>query len=307
MIRIVGKRGKGTIEEQLDEAAKGVDFVRIDCTSGNPDAEMREGLSPFYLGPVDTYDGMKAARFERAWQCSKVLAGFTDSAGNPMSEWFAWRDRMWADASNCDHMAIRYPLGKANLKHTMYSFWKVDGTYRHLSYIEARKHIYLPVYARAVVKTSAYRRLCAMRDAGKNLLLVDFDGYNPHLPRYNFTYNDVIHCPLLKMGHGFVLAMLLEGVIKVDEAGVITYAEGLMDDPHKHYSPDLRKLTEAQKLARNAATACVSVEEWGRLSDAERRMLKAAAKKDQVAAMGMTKAAWRRLPLVDKLAMVRGL
>lgn len=307
MIRIVGKRGKGSVEEQLDEAAKGVDFIRIDCTSGNPDIEMREGLSPFYLGPVDTYDGMKAARFERAWQCSKVLAGFIDSAGNPTPEWFAWRNKMWADDSNCDHMAIRYPFGKTNLKRTMYSFWKVGDDYKHLSYIEARKYIYLPVYARAVTKTAAYRRLCEMRDAGKNLLLIDFDGYNPHLPRYNFTYNDVIHCPLLKMGHGFVLAMLLEGVIKVNETGEITYAEGLMDNPHKYYSPDLRKLTEAQKLARNVTTACVTVEEWKSLNDAERRMLKAASKKEQIAARGMTKAAWKRMPLENKLVVAYGL
>jgi len=45
MIRVVGKRGKGSVESQLDEAAKGVDFVRIDCTSGNSDAVMKEGLS----------------------------------------------------------------------------------------------------------------------------------------------------------------------------------------------------------------------------------------------------------------------
>lgn len=286
MIRVVGKRGKGTVDEQLDEAAKGVALVRIDCTSGNPDRVMREGLSPFFLGPVETYDGMTAARLERAWQCSKVFSGLVDEAGNPTPEWFAWRDRMWADATNCDHMAIRYPFEKQNRNRTLYSYWKVDGEYRHLGYIEARKRIYLPLYARAVVKTEAYRRLCESRDAGENLLLVDFDGYNPHLPRYNFTYNDVIHCPLLKMGHGFVLAMLLEGVVKVDEEGKVTYEEGLMVDPHKTYSRDLRKLTEGQKLARNAATACVTIEEWRMLSDKERRELRAVAKRERLAAMG---------------------
>ena len=30
MIRIVGKRGKGSFESQLDEAAKGKEFVQID-------------------------------------------------------------------------------------------------------------------------------------------------------------------------------------------------------------------------------------------------------------------------------------
>ena len=46
MIRVVGKRGKGSFESQLDEAAKGKEFVRIDCTSNNTDSVMRAGLSP---------------------------------------------------------------------------------------------------------------------------------------------------------------------------------------------------------------------------------------------------------------------
>lgn len=307
MIRVVGKRGKGSVESQLDEAAKGVEFVRIDCTSGNPDTVMKEGLSPFFLGPVDTYDGLKAERFERAWQCSKVFAGFADASGNPLPEWFAWRDRMWADASNTDHMAIRFPAGKENAtaKKTLYSYWKVDGEFRRLGYIDARKHIYLPVYAKAVVKTEAYRRLCLMRDEGKNLLLVDFDGYNRHLPRYNFTYNDVLHCPLLKMGHGFVLAMLLEGVIKVDEGGNVTYAEGLMDDPHKSYSPDLRKLTDEQKLDRAASCAGVTVDELRTLSEVDRKLLKRAYSREACKARGIARAAWERLPLAEKLRVAR--
>ena len=307
MIRVVGKRGKGSVEAQLDEAAKGVEFVRIDCTSGNPDTTMKEGLSPFFLGPVDTYDGLKAERFERAWQCSKVFAGFADASGNPLPEWFAWRDRMWADASNTDHMAIRFPAGKenANAKKTLYSYWKVDGEFKRLGYIDARKHIYLPVYAKAVVKTEAYRRLCSMRDEGKNLLLVDFDGYNRHLPRYNFTYNDVLHCPLLKMGHGFVLAMLLEGVVKVDEKGHVTYAEGLMDDPHKFYSPDLRKLTDEQKLTRAASCAGITVDELRTLSDADRKLLKRAYSREACRARGIARAAWERLPLAEKLRVAR--
>ena len=80
MIRIVGKRGKGSFESQLDEAAKGKEFVRIDCTSGNKD-EVMQALSPFYLGPVECYDGLVSQTFERAWQCSKVFAGFADSSG----------------------------------------------------------------------------------------------------------------------------------------------------------------------------------------------------------------------------------
>ena len=72
MIRIVGKRGKGSFESRLDAVALGQDFVQIDWTSGNKDEVMMKGLSPFYLGPIECYDGLVAQRFERAWQCAKV-------------------------------------------------------------------------------------------------------------------------------------------------------------------------------------------------------------------------------------------
>jgi len=292
MIRVVGKRGKGSFESQLDDAAKGKEFVRIDCTSGNPDPVMREGLSPFYLGPVECYDGLVSQTFERAWQCAKVYPWTLGTDGNPNARYFAWRDEMWATKGFGDKMSIRFPVGKRNVGKCLYSWWKVDGEFKPLYYIPARKAIYIPLYAKAVVKTEAYRRLVELRDSGKNLLLIDFDGYNIHHPRYNFTYNDAIHCNWLKMGHCFVLAMLLEGLINVDEKGVVTYADGLMDDPHRSYSKDLRKLTEEQKLERGAATAGVTLEEWAALSSADRTLLRIAAQKKNAYARGFTKAGW---------------
>ncbi len=307
MIRIVGKRGKGSFESQLDEAAKGKEFVRIDCTSGNPDPVMREGLSPFYLGPVECYDGIVSQTFERAWQCAKVYPWTLGTDGNPNARYFTWRDEMWAMKGFGDKMSIRFPVGKKNVGKCLYAWWKVDGAFQKLGYIEARKAIYIPLYAKAVVKTEAYRRLVELRDSGKNLMLIDFDGYNPWHPHYGFaSYNDVIHCPLLKMGHGFVLAMLLEGVIKIDEGGNVIYADGLMDDPHKVYSPDLRKLTEEQKLERGAKAAGVTLEEWTALSPADRTLLRTAAKKENAYSRGFTKAAWKRLPMAEKFAILRG-
>ena len=306
MIRVVGKRGKGSFESQLDDAAKGKEFVRIDCTSGNPDPVMREGLSPFYLGPVKCYDGLVSQTFERAWQCAKVYPWTQGADGNPNASYFAWRDEMWATKGFGDKMSIRFPVGKRNVGKCLYSWWKVDGEFKPLDYIPARKAIYIPLYAKAVVKTEAYRRLVELRDSGKNLLLIDFDGYNIHHPRYNFTYNDAIHCNWLKMGHCFVLAMLLEGLINVDEKGVVTYADGLMDDPHRSYSKDLRKLTEEQKLERGAKSAGVTLEEWMALSPADRTLLRTAAKKENVYARGFTKAAWKRLPMAEKFAILRG-
>ena len=305
MIRVVGKRGKGSFESQLDEAAKGLEFVRIDCTSNNTDPVMREGLSPFYLGPVECYDGLVSQTFERAWQCAKVYPWTLGADGNPNASYFAWRDEMWAMKGFGDKMSIRFPVGKKNVGKCRYSWWKVAGEFQPLDYIPARKAIYIPLYAKAVVKTEAFRRLAELRDSGKNLLLIDFDGYNIHHPRYNFTYNDAIHCKWLKMGHCFVLAMLLEGLINVDEKGVVTYADGLMDDPQRTYSKDLRKLTDEEKLIRGARAGGVTLEEWTALSPSDRTLLRVAARKKNVYACGFTRAAWMRLPMAEKFAVIR--
>ena len=151
----------------------------------------------------------------------------------------------------------------------------------------------------------AYRRLVELRDSGKNLMLIDFDGYNLHHPHYGLTYGDVVHCPLLKMGHGFVLAMLLEGLIHVDDKGEVLYADGLMDDSHRTYSVDLRKLTEEQKLEREAKVAGVTVEEWLGLSASDRTLLRVAARKENIYARGYSRAAWKRLPMAEKFAILR--
>lgn len=340
MIRLVGKRGKGSFESQLDEAAKGKEFVRIDCTSGNPDPVMRDGLSPFYLGPVECYDGLVSQTFENAWQFAKVYPSmkfwkftgaegkivrryegllskeekkdheknheegweiFVDGSSLPNEKYFEWRDFGWNSPT-----AFRFPAGKKNVGKCLYAWWKVDGAFQKLGYIEARKAIYIPLYAKAVVKTEAYRRLVELRNSGKNLMLIDFDGYNPWHPHYGFTsYNDVIHCPLLKMGHGFVLAMLLDGVIRVED-GVVKYADGLMKPTGRVYSSDLRKLTEEQKLERGAKAAGVTLEEWAALSPSDRTLLRVASQKENVYARGFSVAGWKRLPMAEKFAILRG-
>jgi len=46
----------------------------------------------------------------------------------------------------------------------------------------------------------------------KDIVLWDFDGYDYHNAK--MTMNDVINCPTKKMGHAFVLAMMLEEIVK---------------------------------------------------------------------------------------------
>ena len=86
----------------------------------------------------------------------------------------------------------------------MYSFW--DGN--KLSYINARKKIYAPLYSEAVEKTDAFKKLKEMHESGEEIWLWDFDGYD--FRKKNMTYEEVLNNPKRKMGHAFVLAMMLE-------------------------------------------------------------------------------------------------
>jgi hypothetical protein len=90
-----------------------------------------------------------------------------------------------------------------------YSYWDSE----KLGYLEARRRIYVPLYAQAVVRTQAYQRLKALYDAGNDIVLVDFDGYD-HVAA-GMTYRQVLDSPDKKMGHAFVLAMLLDRAIEV--------------------------------------------------------------------------------------------
>ena len=106
------------------------------------------------------------------------------------------------------------------------------------------------------------------------------------------------------MGHGFVLAMLLEGLVRV-ENGEVKYADGLMDGPKREYSRALRKLTPEALLQRSAKRCGVTEEEFATLGEATRKLLWNAGRKTEIAARGFSKAAWKRLPLAEKLAFLK--
>ena len=157
-------------------------------------------MSPFLVGPVDLYGGHVAQNMENAWQFAKVYPEHVDcDTGEPTEEYWDWAATGWADPR-----AYRYPKGKGRIP--KYSWW--DG--KKLDYVQARKRIYFPLYAKAVAKTEAFARLLAYyREAGKATLW-DFDGYDHRA--LNMTYKDVLNDPGRKMGHAFVLGFLLEGL-----------------------------------------------------------------------------------------------
>jgi len=158
------------------------------------------GFSPFFLGPVDLYWGYNSVNVENAWQFCKVYRHQIDEYGDPSLDYWKWAVTGWSS-----HKAHRYPMGKGAM--CEYSYWAGQ----KLSYVEARKQIYVPLYSSAVAKTSAFAHLQQVAQE-QDVWLWDFDGYDYR--SLGMTLKDVINCPFRKMGHAFVLAMMLEGVLQ---------------------------------------------------------------------------------------------
>ena len=169
------------------------DLLVVNCCINNPSSDL-SGLSPFVLGPCDLYGRHRAMRMENAWQFCKVYPAHADRDGNPGGYYWSWAERGWNDMR-----AHRYPMGRGTKP--LYSLW--DG--EHLGYIEARKRIYVPLYAKLVVQTTAYRKLQLLHEGGDGLILLDWDGR--HDPR---PFSEILNDSTQIMGHAFVLKALLE-------------------------------------------------------------------------------------------------
>lgn len=157
-------------------------------------------LSPMLLGPVHLYSGIISRNVENAWQYSKLYEAHA-TAGVPTREYWDWAMKGWSSIR-----AERYPMGKG--ASPLYSLW--NG--KRLGYIEARKRIYIPMYAAAVrayrPQLLSYLEMVAQK---QDIVLNDFDAYDRHALGY--SWEDVVNDPSRKMGHGFVLAMMIEGVL----------------------------------------------------------------------------------------------
>ncbi len=160
-------------------------------------------LSPMLLGPVPLYGGMWSRTMENAWQFAKVYACHADGGvlhDNLAAYW------PWARAGWDSRRAVRYPFGKGVIPR--YSLWAGD----ELGYIEARRRVYAPLYAQAV-RFHQLTLFLNLRERARlgDIVITDFDAYD-HRAR-GYSWDDVMNDPDRKMGHGFVLAMMIEGVI----------------------------------------------------------------------------------------------
>jgi hypothetical protein len=175
-----------------DKSPKGVEVINTTSRSIN----WSRGLSPFLLGPCELYNDYVATNVENAWQFCKVYQEHATNQGDPTDNYFEWALSGWSN-----HQAIRYPMGKG--KKPLYSWWNGE----KLGYVEARKKIYVPIYAKAVLQSDAYATLRELYKKNGELHLWDFDGYD--YIGMNMTFKDVINNPNRSMGHAFVIANLL--------------------------------------------------------------------------------------------------
>lgn len=166
-------------------------------------------LSPFLL-PALKYGSLN---FENLWQFSKVYKKFTMPIdGYPDASYYKWRDAGFANPQ-----AVRYPMGKGAKPE--YLLWEGE----KLSYVEARKKVYAPIYAELVSRTRGYSLLQSLYELlyadNEPLVLRGYDAYD-HIAMGR-SLRDVINDPDRKCGHGFVLAMMLTGELEQSLNGAV--------------------------------------------------------------------------------------
>ena len=168
-------------------------FYRLDVTSHD---QKGKWFSPFKLGPVTLDDGSVSRNMENAWQFSKVYADHVDGNGNPTDSWWQWRSNGFADERAHRHPHVGKPL---------YSYY----CGQKLGYIDARKAIYIPLYVRAILGSpEGFNAILYEINRGTNVAIADFDGYN--FKKLGMSYEEVVNNPNKIMGHGHVLAMMVE-------------------------------------------------------------------------------------------------
>jgi hypothetical protein len=158
-------------------------------------------LSPFKIGPcrlyTDDVGSYRSLNMENGWQYSKVYEEHWDADnGMPTPDYWIWAMDGWNNPK-----AVRYPMGKG--RKPVGSWWRN----KLLDYVTARKTIYAPLYIEAVAKTKAWKHLKANFENHENIVLLDYDAYDHHSK--GMTLTEVLNNPDRKMGHAFVLAMML--------------------------------------------------------------------------------------------------
>lgn len=140
--------------------------------------------------------------------------------GTIKPEYWSWRQKGFANSR-----WVRYPTGYKHHHEAVGSVIGTPNNYKIISYIEARKQIYVPKYKEIAVQTELYRKLQEKLDKGINLQINEVDG-----PTYTeeYPYNQVVdgsieitaeildnllNNPKQAFGHGYTLAGCLLGIL----------------------------------------------------------------------------------------------
>ena len=177
-------------------------------------------LSPYYL------KNSEGCLMENIWQSSKIYPEVLPQKqihvgivtweypgekhiidNNITPEYFNWRQRLLHNK-----YPVRYPNGYALRKTCAGIIWpNADGEYVTYDYLQARKQVYVPVYAQLVRITSAYVVLRDMMNRGINLTLSDVDVPDKILVTKD-SFNHYLTNPELSFGHSWTLAACLLGL-----------------------------------------------------------------------------------------------
>ena len=230
--------------------------IVINLTSRNPDRSFARQVSPFFVGHVTGPDGASAPNLEVFWQCGKVFPHH-DENGQPGENFFTYRNKMYsAPTGSIEKPRMRHPykeFGYDADDMLYWPFWNIEkGEYEKLSYLEGRKKVYVPEYAKLVADTPAFRWMQSLVEQGKKIALMDFDGFNYYneeamkiryrayvlkrrkrkepilLTEKDFTdikdMRSAIGFADTPVGHAFVVKALLQGDLEVVNGEVIDHS-----------------------------------------------------------------------------------
>lgn len=146
-------------------------------------------------GPLELA-GLKSHNVENFWQGTKVYAEHLDKP----KEWIKWRDSLLADRH-----AHRYPMGKDKKPEFSY----LDAKSGRLSYVQARRQIYVPIYVQKLERycTRAINSVVDMLTV-TDVSFWDFDGRVT-----NESFNEILDNQYAKCGHSFVLKKYIYGIL----------------------------------------------------------------------------------------------
>ena len=252
---------------QLDDNDSLDNYVVVDVTSRvernkefmKEHPNFGKELSPFYIGPVVSSDGVKANIFELFWQCGKVYPCH-DNFGKHNKDYFKWRNSFYS-MEECNKDLKRHTCKSIGYNHSDVLYFayfnKEKNEWERLDYVESRKKVYFPEYVKLVYKSESFKWLKSLVENGKKIAILDFDTYNYYSDNgkkklYNSYLNkckklgvtptvtedmflninsmkDVINVPFWNCGHGFALKALLQGDIEVNENGEIIDKVGLFE------------------------------------------------------------------------------